>query len=440
MTPHEQPRAPRERLVMHYDVTTHLTAYFHCTLLDDKGGYKVPLPVEFESFHAAVIVRHGPWLRPSRDNSTVPRTVTETAPLLHTPLFERHKALGARMVPFAGYSMPVQYVGLVKEHTAVRQAAGLFDVSHMGELWLRGEGAVHEVDRLVTNSIAKLPDGKAAYTLCCSPTGGILDDLIVYRVRDDQVLVVCNATNRAKIVAHMQSHLTRPDLLEDLSDDTVLLALQGPMAQATLSTAGAEAHLASLKRFGVARGRLGDFDTWVARTGYTGEDGFEIFCTAQQGPELWDRLLAASNLLQPIGLGARDTLRLEAGLLLYGNDMDEQVHPYQAGLGRFVKLKAGDFIGREALVRAKADPPDRRLVGIEMRGRGIARQGYPILDISGEEVGRVTSGCPSPTLGKPIALGYVRSGLASPGTSLGVEIRKKVIEATVCKYPFYVRA
>jgi len=346
--------------------------------------------------------------------------------LRETPLADEHRALGARLVPFAGWRMPVQYEGIKKEHEAVRERAGLFDVSHMGEILVEGPNAVAEVDRLVTNDVGKLAVGRALYTVCCNQDGFILDDLIVYRLERDKLLVVCNASNQTR--------------WNDVSDDWALLALQGPQAEAIMRDLGAPEDVLDLAAFGVASTTLADVDLWVARTGYTGEDGFELFCPIESAVTLWRAILEAGapHGLQPVGLGARDTLRLEARLMLYGNDIDEQTHPFEAGLGWVVKLDAGDFVGREALRAIKARGFDRKLIGFEMTGRGIARHGYPIV-VDGRRVGEVTSGSPGPTVGRNIGLGYVPKALSKVGTALGIEIRGKVIGAVVVTTPFYKR-
>ncbi|MGB5221693.1 MAG: glycine cleavage system aminomethyltransferase GcvT [Polyangiales bacterium] len=360
--------------------------------------------------------------------------------LRETPLADEHRALGARLVPFAGWRMPVQYEGIKKEHEAVRTRAGLFDVSHMGEIVVEGPGAVAAVDRLVTNDVGKLEVGRALYTVCCNESGFILDDLIVYRLEAEKILVVCNASNRDKIVSHFAKNLSLETPWNDVSDAWALLALQGPNAHAIMAELGAPEALLGLRTFGVARATVAGVDLWAARSGYTGEDGFELFCANEDAAALWRAILAAGEAhgIQAVGLGARDTLRLEARLMLYGNDIDEQTHPFEAGLGWVVKLEAGDFIGRDALRKIKAEGFDRKLVGFEMTGRGIARHGYPIV-ADGERVGEVTSGSPGPTVGRNIGLGYVPKALSEVGTALGIEIRGKQVGAVVVTTPFYKR-
>jgi aminomethyltransferase len=363
-----------------------------------------------------------------------------TESLRETSLTDEHRALGARLVPFAGWLMPVQYAGIKKEHEAVRNRAGLFDVSHMGEILVEGPRALSEVDRLVTNDVSKLAVGSALYTACCNEAGYILDDLIVYRLENEKVLVVCNASNREKIVTHFSRNLSLQTPWNDVSDAWSLLALQGPNAVSVMASLGASSALTELPYFHVTRATLAGVDLWVARTGYTGEDGFELFCASDDAVELWRAILEAgrSHGLEPAGLGARDTLRLEAKLMLYGNDISEETHPFEAGLGWVVKLDAGDFIGRDALRDIKAAGLQRKLVGFEMTGRGIARHGYPIV-AGGKRVGEVTSGSPGPTVGRNIGLGYVPLALAKVGTNLGIEIRGKVIDAVVVTTPFYKR-
>lgn len=336
--------------------------------------------------------------------------------------------------------MPVRYEGIKAEHEAVRTRAGLFDVSHMGEILVEGPNAVPEVDRLVTNDVSNLPVGRALYTVCCNDAGGILDDLIVYRLEKEKGLVGCNASNRDKIVTHFASHLSLGTPWNDVSDSWALLALQGPSAVRVLEALGAPEELLKLPSFHVTRASLAGVDLWVARTGYTGEDGFELFCASEDAVTLWRALLEKGEPcgLQPVGLGARDTLRLEARLMLYGNDITEETNPFEAGLGWVVKLDAGDFVGKDALEAIKAAGVERKLVGFEMVGRGIARHGYLIV-VDGQRVGEVTSGSPGPTVGRNIGLGYVPKSSSKIGTRLGIEIRGKVVDAVVVTTPFYKR-
>lgn len=379
--------------------------------------------------------------------------MTPPTPLRRTPLHNTHVALGARIVPFAGWQMPVQYAGIVEEHHAVRKAAGLFDVSHMGELKIEGSAAEEFVDSLVTGDVSKLADGKALYTLACNDRGTILDDLIVYRRGREAFLVVMNASNRDKIAAHFGTHAT--PLVErgalrfaDASDETALLALQGPKAIEVLRHAQTDPAILALPSFGVVEGTVATIRVLAARTGYTAEDGFELFVRPEDATRLWNALLAAGKPLglQPCGLGARDTLRLEGRLSLYGNEIDETTNPFEAGLGWVVKLdKDRDFIGKSALRSVRDAGLSRKLVGFEVVGRGIARHGYSIHAWTGEAtptsapIGHVTSGSPSPTLDKNIGLGYVPVALAAVGSRLGIEIRGKLVEAIVVPTPFYRR-
>lgn len=379
-----------------------------------------------------------------------------TDSLRRTPLYDAHKALGGRIVPFAGWELPVQYAGLLKEHAAVRTSAGLFDVSHMGEMKIEGPAAEAFIDGLVTGDLTKLDDGKALYTVACNAQGTILDDLIVYRRGREKFMVVMNASNRDKIAAHFGAHaapFVEAGTLRfaDISDETALLALQGPKAVEVLTHAQADTAITSLGSFSLTEGTVAGVRVIVARTGYTAEDGFELFAHPEDATRLWNALLAAGKALptgiEPCGLGARDTLRLEGRLSLYGNEIDETTNPLEAGLGWVTKLeKPRDFLGKSALVDLKAAGLSRKLVGFEMRGRGIARHGYPLHawadseSIAGAPVGVVTSGSPAPSLDKNIGLGYVPSALAEIGTKLGVEIRGKLIEAVVVKTPFYKRA
>jgi len=365
--------------------------------------------------------------------------VTET--LKFTPLYEEHRNLGAKLVPFAGWEMPVLYSGIVREHQAVREAAGLFDVCHMGELELAGPDAAKVANELVTNDLSRIEAGQAMYTCCCNEQGTVLDDLILYKRSEESVLVVCNASNRAKIAAVFRARGSASFDVDDVSDRTALIALQGPKAFEVLARVSRPKLEAELGRFRFAVEEIASVSCTVARTGYTGEDGVELFCAAQDAPALWQGLLAAGQSLQvlPCGLGARDTLRLEARLPLYGNDIDETTNPLEAGLGIFVKLDGADFVGKAALVAAKQRGPTRRLVGFEMEGRGVARHGYPLLDAQGNPRGVCTSGSPSPTLGKAIGLGYLPTEMSNAGQEFLVDCRGKSIAARVVKTPFYKR-
>jgi len=363
--------------------------------------------------------------------------------LRRTPLHAEHVRLGARLVPFAGFEMPVQYSGITAEHTAVRTHAGLFDVSHMGELWLEGSASADVADGLVTNHVARLEDGRAVYTCCCNERGTILDDLIVYRLSKERVLVVCNASNHDKIAGHFRERTRGKTGFRDASDETSLLALQGPRALSILEKAGVGIRdvARALPSFHIRETEVAGRRAIVARTGYTGEDGVEIFCSNDDAPPIWNALLSAGKPdgILPVGLGARDTLRLEARLALYGNDIDETTNPIEAGLGWVVKLDK-EFVGRDAIAKVKTEGPSRTLVGFEMVGRGVARHGYPLKSKAGDTIGVCTSGGPSPTLGKSIGLGYVPVGMAKVGTELFVDCRGRDTEARIVPTPFYRRA
>jgi aminomethyltransferase len=360
------------------------------------------------------------------------------AELQRTPLHDAHRALGARMVPFAGWEMPVSYRGILEEHRAVRTTVGLFDVSHMGEIEVRGPHAAAVCQRLGTNDVGKLVDGQVQYTLLCQPDGGVVDDVTLYRLGPEHFLYCVNASNADKDLAWIREH-GGPATIVDRSAETALLALQGPMAASLLSPL-TSASLTSLKRFRFVQGMVAGRAALISRTGYTGEDGFELYVAAGDAAAVWAALLEAGATagIQPIGLGARDTLRLEAALPLYGHELDDTTSPLAAGLGRWVALDGDDFIGRDVLRREREAGSTRRLVGLEMRGPGIARQGYPVLYYD-EPVGVVTSGTQAPTLGRAVALAYVRSPLAEPGTNVAVEIRGAPVAAAVVATPFYKR-
>jgi aminomethyltransferase len=364
-------------------------------------------------------------------------------PLLRTPIYAEHVRLGARIVPFAGYEMPVQFKGISEEHKAVRTRAGMFDVSHMGRLLFTGPNAGALIDYVVTTDASKLTDGRAMYTCACNERATILDDLLVYRHTAERWTVVCNASNHAKMAAHFAGLVKDRCEFRDETLQTSLIALQGPKAFEVLGKLGGQGpECAKLVSFG-----LGPFDfagahVTVARTGYTGEDGVEIFVPNEQAAKLWCALLEAGKGLgiEPVGLGARDTLRLEARLSLYGNDIDETTNPLEAGLGWIVKLDKPDFLGKAALVQIKQQGLARKIVGFEMVGRGIARHGYPLQNMAGQVVGVCTSGSPSPTLGKNIGLGYLPADMNKIGTQFKVDCRGKAVEAMIVKTPFYKRA
>ncbi|HET6582624.1 MAG TPA: glycine cleavage system aminomethyltransferase GcvT [Nannocystaceae bacterium] len=361
-----------------------------------------------------------------------------TESLQQTPLHAAHLELGAKMVAFGGWHMPIQYpAGILAEHRAVREAVGIFDVSHMGEIDFRGPRALAVVQRLVTNDIGKLVDGRAAYTVTCHDTGGIVDDCIVYRLGPEHFRIVVNASNIAKDFEHFVKHGGGECSIDDVSASFALLAVQGPKATGMVA-ALAGAHLFDVPTFGFADGRVGDVPVTAARTGYTGEDGFELFVAAERARSVWDAFVTAGAA--PIGLGARDTLRLEARLCLYGNDIDDETDPYSAQLGWVVKLDKGcECIGHAALERIKAQGPRQKLVGWKLLDRGIVRDGGEAVDEAGEVIGRVTSGGVAPTVGGSIGMAYVPSALAKPGQRLTLRQRGRTFAAEQVKGPFYRR-
>ncbi|HVK76727.1 MAG TPA: glycine cleavage system aminomethyltransferase GcvT [Kofleriaceae bacterium] len=365
---------------------------------------------------------------------------------LRTPLYDAHRALGARMIDFGGWDMPVSYpAGTIKEHKAVREAVGLFDVSHMGEAWLRGPRATEAVQRLTTNDVGGAAAGKAVYTLLCRPDGGIVDDCIFYKHSETEYFVIVNASNTAKDLAWMREQVGGIVEIEDVSAATGLIAVQGPKAVALVDRL-AGGGLAALGSFTFAYPTVAGVKVMAARTGYTGEDGFELACAAADAPRLWTALLeaGAADGVQPIGLGARDSLRLEARLPLYGNDLDDTTSPLEAGLGWAVKLDKGDFLGRDALLAQKAGGLRRALVGFTIADRAIARHGYAVVDRSRPEgdqaIGTVTSGGPGISVGGAIGLAYVPSALSAAGTTLTIDNRGKDVAATVVKGKFYKRS
>jgi glycine cleavage system T protein (aminomethyltransferase) len=361
--------------------------------------------------------------------------------LKRTPLYEQHKALGARLVEFSGWEMPVQYSSIIEEHQAVRTNAGLFDVSHMGEFKVEGPDAGTFLQYLVPNDVARLSLHQALYTQLCLPNGNVIDDLLIYRLAEQQYMLVVNAGNIEKDLAWVQGQARRFQqvTVTNQSDTTALLALQGPAAQAILQPL-TESDLAGISYYHCTAGLVDGASCIISRTGYTGEDGFELYCSSADVVKLWRDLLAAGKAhgLLPAGLGARDTLRLEAGMCLYGHELDEQTNPLEARLGWTVKLTRGEFIGHEALARVKAEGPQRLLMGIEMTERGVPRGGYAIY--SGEErIGQLTSGSPGPTVGKNIGMGYVAAAHAIPNNAVQIDIRGKRVAAKLVTLPFYKR-
>ena len=357
-----------------------------------------------------------------------------------TPLYDRHVAAGGKLVEFAGWEMPVRYASELEEHRAVRGAAGLFDVSHMGELRVHGPGAVDFLQGLTPNNVAKLKVGQIHYSGLLTPEATYVDDLLVYRLGDADFMLVVNASNLDGDLEWIRSHSHPECEIEDHSDRYALLALQGPRAAEILRRHTA-AELDAIRYYYFVAGNVAGVDCIVSRTGYTGEDGFELYLAPAAAPAVWDALLesGAGDGLVPAGLAARDSLRLEAGMALYGHEIDRTTTPYEAGLGWTVKLrKKVDFLGRDVLVEQKRAGTERRLIGFEIEGRGIARQGSTVHE-GGEEVGRVVSGGWSPSFEKAIGTAYVPSRLAAAGTALEIAVRRRRLPATVVDLPFYRR-
>ncbi len=356
-------------------------------------------------------------------------------PLKRTPLYEIHVKAGARMVPFGGWEMPVQYRGIIEEHRTVRSAVGLFDVSHMGEFEVEGPAALPVLQRLTTNDVAALAVGQVQYSLLCYPHGGIVDDLTLYRLGPDRFMMTVNAANIDKDWAWVTQHGAEARW-RNVSAETALIAVQGPHAERLVGRLGFDATALGYYRF--VPGTVAGVRALVSRTGYTGEDGFELYVPAGEAVRLWSALMEAGapDGVAPIGLGARDTLRLEMRYALYGNDIDETTNPIEAGLGWVVKAGKGDFIGREAIERARAEGPRRKLVGLELVERAVARHGHPVV-LDGRPIGVVTSGSYGPSVDRSIALAYVETPHAAVGTELAVEIRGQARAARVVRTPFH---
>lgn len=356
----------------------------------------------------------------------------------NTALTETHEALGAKMVPFAGYNMPVQYEGINIEHETVRQAVGVFDVSHMGEFLIDGEHALELIQKVSSNDASKLTIGKAQYSCLPNDDGGIVDDLIIYKIKEEQYLLVVNASNIEKDWNWIQSKNDVGAKIRDLSEDYSLLAIQGPKAIEAMQSITSH-DLSAIKFYNFV---VGDFagveHIIISATGYTGSGGFEIYCKNSDAKQIWDKVFEAGADfgIKPIGLAARDTLRLEMGYCLYGNDIDDTTSPIEAGLGWITKFTK-DFTNSEAIKAEKERGIENKLIAFELDERGIPRQGYDIVDHNGNKIGRVTSGTMSPSLGKGIGLGYVPKVFADFHSKINIQIRKKAIPATVIKLPFY---
>ena len=355
-----------------------------------------------------------------------------------TALTEKHIALGAKMVPYAGFNMPVQYSGLNDEHRAVRESAGLFDVSHMGEFWVTGDKALELIQKISSNDASKLSDGKIQYSCLPNDVGGIVDDLLIYRFDAERYLLVVNAGNIDKDWQWIARYNTMGAEVENRSEQTSLLAVQGPKATAILQKLTSE-DLSAIPYYSFKQAELaGVPDVIISATGYTGSGGFELYFDNEHAEKIWDAIMEAGREegIKPAGLGARDTLRLEMGFCLYGNDIDETTSPIQAGLGWITKFNK-EFINSQELKAEKEAGPVIKLIGFEMVDRGIPRKDYEIVTAHGTPVGRVTSGTQSPSLGKAIGMGYVETKYATPDSQIFISIRGKLLRATVVKPPFY---
>lgn len=355
-----------------------------------------------------------------------------------TPLYDTHVAYKGKIVPFAGYLLPVQYQGVIPEHMAVRQAAGLFDVSHMGEITCIGKDALANLNHLLTNDYTVMFEGQARYSPMCNENGGVVDDLIVYKVRDDHYFIVVNAANKDKDFVWMKEHAFGDAVFTDISDQVAQIALQGPKAEEILRKLVSEEDIPEKYYSCKFHRKIKDMDCIISRTGYTGENGFEFYLAAEEAPKLWELLMETGKEegLIPCGLGARDTLRLEAAMPLYGHEMDDEITPLETGLGIFVKLGKEEFIGKEAL---ESKESARKRVGLKVTGRGIIREHMDLYD-GDKKIGTSTSGTHCPYLGYPIAMALVEKEYAVLGTKIEAEIRGRRVEAEVVKLPFYKKA
>ncbi len=356
----------------------------------------------------------------------------------NTALTNTHISLGAKMVPFAGFNMPVQYEGVNIEHETVRNAVGVFDVSHMGEFLIEGEHALELIQSVTSNDASKLTVGKAQYSCLPNDTGGIVDDLIVYKIKDNQYLLVVNASNIEKDWNWISAKNTMGATMRNLSDDYSLLAIQGPKAIEAMQSLTSH-DLSAIKFYNFVVGDFAGIDhVIISATGYTGSGGFEIYCKNSEVKQVWDKVFQAGAPygIKPIGLAARDTLRLEMGYCLYGNDINDATSPIEAGLGWITKFTKA-FTNSDALKKEKEQGPSRKLIAFELDERGIPRQGYDIVDGNGKKIGEVTSGTMSPSLGKGIGLGYVPIALANVNNKVNIQIRKNAVPATIVKLPFY---
>jgi len=362
----------------------------------------------------------------------------ESDKLKRTPLFQSHVSMGAQMLPFAGWEMPIQYSGILAEARAVRFAAGIFDVSHMGRVEITGSDAAQFIHRLVTGDVLKMLTGRARYTIICNEAGGIIDDTIVYRLDGERFLMVPNASNADEVLDwlnHWKDTWASRIELNVITEETALIALQGPLAEEILQPI-CSVDMSDVRPFRCVQGQVSGVKAIICRTGYTGENGFEIVLPAEGASSIWQSFMDGGAI--PCGLGARDVLRLEAGLLLHGSDMDSSVTPLEAGLERYVNWDQGDFIGLPALYESKSNGLSRALVGFRLVERGVPRHGYPIVNGHGP-IGNVTSGTYSPTLDMGIGLGYVSLEFSTLGTRISIDIRGRLVEAEVTAIPFYSR-
>ena len=366
--------------------------------------------------------------------------MTQPAALKPTPLHATHLRSGAKMVDFGGWNMPVQYSGILEEHHAVRRNAGLFDVSHMGEIEIRGPEALPLLNFVATNDASRLRLGQAQYSALLYPHGGFVDDILVHKVADDHYFLCVNGSNQDKDFDHIRGHNSFDAVVENAGPRYAQIAVQGPRAADTLQKLMPVA-LAPIRYYRFEDGEVADAPARIARTGYTGEDGFEIYIPPSHAARIWEQLLAAGEEfgIKPCGLGARNTLRLEAGMALYGHEIHASITPWEAGLGWIVKLNKGNFVGRATLIAQRERGISRKLIGFEMRGRGIGRDGYEV-QVDGSGAGWVTSGGPAPTLGQNIGLCYLPAAQAEPGRRIQVIVRGQPVEAVTVASPFYNRA
>lgn len=357
-----------------------------------------------------------------------------------TALYDKHVSLGAKIVPFAGYEMPVSYSGIIDEHQTVREHVGMFDVSHMGEFILKGEHALDLIQKVTSNDASKLADGDAQYSCMPNGKGGIVDDLLIYKLADNEYMLVVNASNMEKDWNWISSHNSFGVEMKDISDQTSLMAVQGPKTAAALQSL-TEVDLNEMKYYTFVRGNFAGFDNVIiSATGYTGSGGFEIYVANENAAAVWDAIMNASSDhgIKPIGLGARDTLRLEMGYCLYGNDINDSTSSLEAGLGWITKLKKeADFVDKDFLINQKAEGLTRKLVGFEVLDKRPPRHGYAIVNAEGDVIGEVTSGTKGPSVGKPIGMGYVQKAYAKKETTIYIDVRGKKIEAKVVGLPFH---